>query len=294
MPSSRSRYRTEGTPDYSHRFHAGNVGDVWKHCVLLDVLRKAGTAGTRIAYVESHAGEGRYSLATTGEWTEGIGRLWNLDVAELRSAAVSDYVASCRMLGAGHDKLTAYPGSPLFASAVLGVDATLTFYESDTRACERLRSALRGDARTRAVCADGLAALPDLVRAAESETTGDAVVVLIDPPYTEKADWVTVPDAMIAAAEASARACLLLWYPVKSLTRPNAMIARLEAAGVHATLLELITTPLTHQRQRLNGSGMIIVRPPAAVVESVAAAAAALGPQCATRIGAWSFRMVAW
>jgi len=81
---------------------------------------------------------------------------------------------------------------------------------------------------------------------------------------------------------------------VKSLTRPNAMIARLEAAGVRATAAELITTPLAHQRQRLNGSGMILVRPPVGAIESIAASAAAIGPRCATRAGSWSFRIVSW
>ena len=90
------------------------------------------------------------------------------------------------------------------------------------------------------------------------------------------------------------RATLLLWYPVKSLTRPNAMIARLKAAGIAATVAELVTTPLEHQRQRLNGSGMILVRPPAGSVEAIAAAATVLGERCATRPGVWSLRVVAW
>ena len=35
-----SRYRPDAVPDYSHRFHAGNVGDVWKHCALVEVVRQ--------------------------------------------------------------------------------------------------------------------------------------------------------------------------------------------------------------------------------------------------------------
>ena len=38
MPTHASRYRSDAAADYSHRFHAGNVGDVWKHCVLVTVL----------------------------------------------------------------------------------------------------------------------------------------------------------------------------------------------------------------------------------------------------------------
>ena len=86
----------------------------------------------------------------------------------------------------------------------------------------------------------------------------------------------------------------MLWYPVKSLTRPNAMIARLKAAGVSATVAELITTPLEHQRKRLNGSGMLLVRPPAGTLSAIGAAAAVLGPRCATRVDTWSLRLVSW
>jgi 23S rRNA (adenine2030-N6)-methyltransferase len=80
--------------DYSHRFHAGNVGDVWKHCVLVEVLRPVGDAvAVASTYVESHAGEGGYALGPTGEWTEGIGRLWTRDAdGATRDDALGRYV----------------------------------------------------------------------------------------------------------------------------------------------------------------------------------------------------------
>jgi 23S rRNA A2030 N6-methylase RlmJ len=72
------------------------------------------------------------------------------------------------------------------------------------------------------------------------------------------------------------------------------MHARLEAAGVSATIAELITTSLKHQRNRLNGSGVLFVRPPASTLEALAAAAPIIGRVCATRANAWSFRMQSW
>jgi 23S rRNA A2030 N6-methylase RlmJ len=86
----------------------------------------------------------------------------------------------------------------------------------------------------------------------------------------------------------------VLWYPVKSLTRPNAMLARLADAGVPGTIAELVTTPLDQQRNRLNGSGVLLVRPPAGAVETIAAAAPIVGAACATQSGRWSFRSQAW
>jgi 23S rRNA (adenine2030-N6)-methyltransferase len=285
-----SRYRPDATPDYSHRLHAGNVGDVWKHCALVELLRQVAATAQRIAYLETHAGEGRYPLGPTGEWTEGIGRLWA--TAGKGVDAVGRYVALCRQLDAGTTRPETYPGSPALARAALGPRAQLVLWERDEAAFATLAAAARGDERVRLERGDGLAALGDEIRRAEARA--DAVVVLVDPPWSQKADWTVVPDALARAVRGSARTCVMLWYPVKSLTRPNAMIARLGAAGIAGTLAELVTTPLEEKRHRLNGSGVLLVRPPAGVVEALGAAAPSLGARCATREGVWSYRVEAW
>lgn len=260
---------------------------MWKHTALVEVLRRA--AGPGAVYLDTHAGDGAYPLGATGEWTEGIGRLWSAPAAD---DAAGRYVALARRLGDGTARPEAYPGSPALARAVLGADAELRLWERDPAAHARLARRFAGDARARVACADGLAALPDAVR--DAEARAGAVVVLVDPPWVQKADWTAVPDALARAAAASARAALLLWYPVKSLTRPNAMLARLARAGVTGTIAELVTTPLEQQRSRLNGSGVLLVRPPAGALDALAAAAPALGARCATQPGTWSCRLRAF
>jgi 23S rRNA (adenine2030-N6)-methyltransferase len=205
---------------------------------------------------------------------------------------VAAYRALVRRLADGDERPRTYPGSPLFARAALGGGASLHLWERDPAACERLRGHCAGDAAVRITCGDGLAALPEAIAAAESAS--DAAVVLIDPPWTQKADWSLVPDALARAVSHSHRASLVLWYPVKSLTRPNAMIARLEQAGVSASLVELLTTPLSHRRQRLNGSGLVLVRPPDGLLAALGAAGTLLGQRCATKPRAWSMRLVSW
>jgi 23S rRNA (adenine2030-N6)-methyltransferase len=292
MSSPRSRYRPEATPDYSHRFHAGNVGDVWKHCALVEVLRRVVDRGRRVVgYLESHAGEGRYLLGPTGEWTEGIGRLWRAG-EELGDGAVARYVALARRLGGDGDRPGVYPGSPSLARALLGPDARITLFERDEAAFARLEAELAGEPRATLRRADGWSDLGSAARAAAA--AAEDLVVLVDPPFTRKHDWEDAANALAAAASAAPRACLLLWYPLKSLTRPNAMHARLEAAGVEASVAELVTTPFEHQRQRLNGSGLVLVRPPAGALEALAAAAPLLGRLCAVRGARWSSRFVAW
>ncbi len=246
----------------------------------------------RVRYVETHAGEGTYALGPTGEWSEGIGRLWSMTHTNADDGAVARYVTLCRELSTATSPPEQYPGSPAFARALLGSEAALGFWERDEMSFNRLAAHARGDARVQLTHGDGLRALRDEVHRGESSSR--AVVVLVDPPYTQKTDWILIPDALVQAVATSTRACVLLWYPVKSLTRPNAMLARLQAAGVSGTIVELITTPLDHKRNRLNGSGVLLVHPPAGALETLAAAAPIIGQRCATHAGAWSFRMRSW
>jgi 23S rRNA (adenine2030-N6)-methyltransferase len=291
MPASRSRYAPDAAPDYSHRFHAGNVGDVWKHLVLVEVLSRVGAGRPgRIVYLESHAGEGSYVLGPTGEWSEGIGRLWAR--ADTEPGPIASYVSLVRRLGEGSDRPLHYPGSPALAAAILGRGARLELWEREPTTYERLRAHMAADPRAEVIQGDGMAALERALRAAAG--AADAVVALVDPPYGEKADWRRVPDAIVRAARVAPRTCLLLWYPVKSLTRPHAMAAQLEAAGVEGTLAELITTPLEQKRHRLNGSGVLLIRPPAGALEAIAGAAAPLARLCATVPGVWTLRLRAW
>jgi 23S rRNA (adenine2030-N6)-methyltransferase len=292
VSSKDSRYRSDAAPDYSHRFHAGNVGDVWKHCVLVEVLSEMGPTRAPVTFVETHAGEGSYALGPTGEWTEGIGKLWSDAACAARADALGQYLRICREHASERERPERYPGSPTIARSVLGPTARLVLWERDSSACERLALGLQGDRETRVACGDGLAAAEEEIRTAESQ--GHRVVALIDPTYGQKSDWLSVPDALARLVRSSERACLVLWYPVKSHTRPNAMIARLQSAGVSATIAELITTPLEHKRSRLNGSALLLVRPPARGLEAIAALAPSIGRRCATHAGEWSFRIQSW
>jgi 23S rRNA (adenine2030-N6)-methyltransferase len=263
------------------------VGDVWKHCALVAVLDRLERSGS-VRFLDAYAGEGSYPLGPTGEWSEGIGRLWRVPIGDGAERPVTRYLDACRGL-VGSAELRRYPGSPAIARALLAPGDRIALWERDPVAFERLEADVASDARVVALRGDGLAALAEA--AADAEREPGEVTALLDPTYLAKAEWLEVPDALAAAARRTTRTRFLLWYPVKSLTRPNAMLARLEAAGMAGTVAELITTPLELQRNRLNGSGVLFVRPPVGVLPAIAAAAATLGPLCATQGNAWSVRI---
>ncbi|RRK00497.1 23S rRNA (adenine(2030)-N(6))-methyltransferase RlmJ [Opitutaceae bacterium TAV3] len=70
--------------NYRHQFHAGNFADVFKHAILVQLVRFLQRKEKGILYLDTHAGRGRYQLAAAArgdslerqpEWPEGIGRL---------------------------------------------------------------------------------------------------------------------------------------------------------------------------------------------------------------------------
>jgi len=149
-------------------------------------------------------------------------------------------------------------------------DAML-LHEIDPRSASLLRRALPA-AEVRQ--ADGLAAL--------SAPPPGRSLVLIDPPYTGKQEWTDAARAM----ERIRGTPSALWYPIKALTRPRALIAELAKLGVHGTAVELHWTPLRLRRQRLNGAGIILASVPPESVASLCAALPALGAALQTH-GEW-------
>ncbi len=71
--------------NYRHAFHAGGFADVVKHSVLALLIERLKLKDSAFRVIDSHAGAGLYDLAgdeatRSGEWREGIGRLWQRDL----------------------------------------------------------------------------------------------------------------------------------------------------------------------------------------------------------------------
>ena len=69
---------------YRHSFHAGNHADVVKHTVQSLIIESLKEKEKPFLYLDTHAGAGRYFLGgehaeKTGEYLEGIARIWQRD-----------------------------------------------------------------------------------------------------------------------------------------------------------------------------------------------------------------------
>jgi 23S rRNA (adenine2030-N6)-methyltransferase len=276
--------------DYAHARHAGNAGDVFKHVALAALLRAV--PGAQL-YVETHAGDGIFTLGSVGEWTAGALKLWPEPEAGEGGDALDRFLAVVRSFSRpGAARPERYPGSPLIARALLPAQARLMLHEVQPIAAQVLRRALGPQGRSPPGAAsgsvevleqDGFAALPGAL----AQAGGSPAVALVDPPYTQKSEWDAAAHALAQARAAAPGAALMLWYPIKALTRPRALLAQLARLSVHGTAVELITTPLRLKRDRLSGSGVLFVNAPVAAVQELCAALPRLGPPLATH-GEWT------
>jgi 23S rRNA (adenine2030-N6)-methyltransferase len=249
---------------YRHAFHAGNHADVLKHLVLMLCIQHMNSKDKPYTLVDTHAGAGFYALddehaKRTGEYLDGIGRLWpRKDLPP----ALAEYVAVVRALN-GSATLRRYPGSPRVAASLIRDTAQV---HDHLRLCELhstdfalLRRQFKDAGRRVTVeQADGFevlkAALPPPSRRG---------LVLIDPSYEIKSDYMKVAAALKDGLKRFATGTYLVWHPLLPTIEANHLPDRLKKTGashwLHATLS--VRAPATKGRG-MHGSGMFVVNPP--------------------------------
>ncbi len=245
---------------YRHGFHAGNHADVFKHVVLVALLRYLCGKEKPFWYVDTHAGAGRYSLLSPmaeklGEYRDGIARLWARDDVP---SAVADYLDLVRAENPD-GQLRTYPGSPFLAAATTRAHDRLRLYERHRQDLARLRESLV-DAGERVLVADedgflGLRALlPPPPRRA---------LVLIDPSYEEKRDYQRVVVALRDAVTRFPGGVYMVWYPQLVRLEAHELPRRLQQVPVAKWLnVSLQVTTPSASGIGLFGSGAFIINPP--------------------------------
>jgi 23S rRNA (adenine2030-N6)-methyltransferase len=237
--------------NYRHRFHAGNIADVFKHYLLVQVLEALRAKDTPFCVVDSHAGSGLYRLKPPGEFEQGIGRLW-----PVRSdwPALGAYFA--RVAAFSHKRLDAYPGSPLLIASMLRTRDRAVFVEHHPEEAALLRDNLRGRPGIAIHEADAWSMLKALVPPRENRG-----LVLIDPPYERPEEFEQVAAVLKQAYKRWRNGIYLAWYPIKAHRPVERLHAAVRLLDADAYAVEFLTLP-EDVPQRLNGSGVILVNPP--------------------------------
>ena len=252
--------------NYRHAFHAGGFADVIKHIVLVRILIYLHEKPAAFRVIDTHAGAGRYDLTSEqarrgGEWLTGIARIMQARFSEKTGPLVMPYLDIIRAFNP-QAPLSAYPGSPLIARALLRPQDRLTACEVEPNARKELIGALRRDTQARVVDLDGWLALPAFVP--PNERRG---LVLIDPSFEAKDEFDRMANGFAEAFAKWPTGIYLLWYPAKSrrasdgLAQRVAEIASTTSGSGKCLRLEFSVAP-QQAGAALASAGLLVVNPP--------------------------------
>jgi 23S rRNA (adenine2030-N6)-methyltransferase len=258
--------------NYRHAFHAGGHADVLKHVVLAAMIERLKAKEAPFRVLDTHAGIGVYDLASdaaarTGEWRDGVGRLYDENGATRPLSPRAEAVLAPwrRAVAAvnGDGALRHYPGSPEIARLGLRPQDRLALNELHPEDHARLAIEYRRDARVRITGLD--AALVVKAQLPPPERRG---IILIDPAY-EAADDPERALAMLAEGHRRfATGVFALWYPVTG--DPLSTTLRRKACALALPKMIDVTLDVRKpDRRGLAGSGLLIVNPPWRLAESL-------------------------
>lgn len=244
---------------YRHSFHAGNFADVLKHIVQMLIIENLQQKEKGFYYLDTHAGVGHYRLFSdeaekTGEYKEGIGRLWE---QQEMPEEVERYIKLIKKLNYGGKSLRYYAGSPLIASAMLRSQDRALLTELHPSDFPLLRNNFKEFENIATKRENGFQQLKATLPPKERRG-----FILIDPPYELKEDYELVVKAIEEGVKRFATGVYAIWYPVVLRQQTKRMIKGLEQTGIRKILqIEMAVRPDSEQRG-MTASGMIVINPP--------------------------------
>ncbi len=238
---------------YQHIYHAGNLADVHKHSLLAWMLDYLTAKDKPLTYLETHAGRALYDLSDaaalkTGEAAKGITRVrdW-FEPAHPYARVLAEVTAS--------DGVNAYPGSPLIAASLLRPTDSLHLAELHPQEHAALQLALSPYA-AKIHLRDGF----EMAHALTPPTPRRGLM-LIDPSFEVKDDYVTIPRHIAKISRAWNVGIIVLWYPILTSKAHLPLLDALDAAHPDALRHEVRFAP-ARPGHGMVGSGLFVINPP--------------------------------
>ena len=212
---------------YNHCRYAGNNGDVWKHFLLLEILRSlAPRKASSFHYFETHAGPGYARLGDNGDWRRGIGRFIETETTEHFKHPYFDLVLPAMR----HNCL--YKGSWVLVAEYLRNAGHLNFkvtaHEISAETLKMAASTIRKGQLSQWVSLQPRSGYDAL------EQLEHADFVLIDPPYRSSDgtadDWQRVMKAVRRVKQVTKN--WMVWYPVFRRDEPDQLIEMSEGVSL--------------------------------------------------------------
>ena len=236
--------------NYRHAFHAGNFADVFKHALLIPLVRHLARKPAPFFVLDTHAGPGRTDL-TAGEATRtqearaGILRLLENPPDPLRT-----YIDLVTSLGL-------YPGSPTILRALLRPQDRLACCELHPQDYATLRRHFARDPQVAVHHRDAWEAIPALLPPKQHRG-----LVLIDPPFEHPEEFSRLTNGLVTAYRRFPQGIVAAWYPIKHRTPVRAFHDAIKASALRDVITAELALREPVDPARLNGCGLLIVNPP--------------------------------
>lgn len=259
---------------YQHGFHAGNFADVHKHSLLSLVLKNLRLKDKPFISFDMYAGRGRYTLSgsqaqKTGEYTQGIGQLWPQE-STIRWPDILDHYKETLQNINERGQLQFYPGSPTLLHTALRENDQLHVCELHPAELDALKIWQQHYPKAHVHARNAHEALNALLPPKIKRG-----VVLIDPSYDIKNEYLDVANSVIEATKKWPQGIFMIWYPLLAAERHEEMIKR---------LLQKCKLPMLRSELQIRecdpegefgggmfGSGMIIINPPWQIDQQISA-----------------------
>lgn len=238
---------------YQHIYHAGNLADVHKHSLLAWMLGYLTRKDKPLSYLETHGGRALYDLSDvaalkTGEAAQGI--------EKLRSWFKPDHpFAQVLSQTIAENGPNAYPGSPLIAATLLRDMDQIHLAELHPQEYTALTLAM-SPYPAKIHQRDGFEMAHGL-----TPPTPRRGLMLIDPSYEIKDDYLTIPAHIAKIRRAWNVGVIALWYPLLTNKAHLPMLQALSAAHPDALRHE-VGFPPARPGHGMIGSGLFVINPP--------------------------------
>jgi len=253
--------------NYLHHYHAGNFADVWKHALLIPILRALQRKEKGLLFLDTHAGRGSYDLATAtqgdslerrAEFPDGIGRLWR---AESLLPSLADYVETVkrfdRSRGNAEDAPRFYPGSPRLAHLYLRPQDRLAACELHPTEFAALEDEFFREKGVSLHHLDGYTAVRAMLPPLEKRA-----LVLIDPPFEQQDEFARILGALAESQRRLPSATVVVWYPLTQRARADEFLQEVRIARRAPAFTAEIWIAGEFSNLKMRGCGLLVVNPP--------------------------------
>lgn len=246
--------------NYQHSYHAGNLADVVKHIVILELLDYLKQKASGFCFIDTHAGAGMYDLESkealkTLEADAGINLLQHDDS---HPEWLTKYLT---LIDSFQDEDTSYyPGSPLVARAQLREQDEMIVNEKHLATYETLSYGFRRDHQVHVHQRDAYEFLPAVLPPKDKKRA----LILIDPPFEKTTELEDLTDALEKTLKRFAHGVYAIWFPLTSKA-PHLYLPRklksLLPKEKHLYFEFAVEDP-SMEDKGLIGCAMLIINPP--------------------------------